>query len=100
MSLVRRRFLQFAGAAVATPALPRFAAAQTYPVRPVRVLVGYSPGGAADISARLMAQALSERLGQNFIVENRPGAGSNIATEAVVRSAADGYTLLVNAPAS
>src|SRR3954471_11773734 len=100
MSLVRRRFLQFAGAAVAAPALARVASAQAYPVRPVRVLVGYAPGGAADISARLMAQVLSERLGQQFIVENRPGASSNIATEALVRAPADGYTLLVNAPAS
>ena len=100
MSHVRRRFLQLATATIAASALARRAFAQTYPVRPVRILVGYAPGGAADISARLMAQVLSERLGQQFIVENRPGASSNIATEAVVRAPADGYMLLVNAPAS
>ena len=85
---------------ITAPMLVRRAWAQAYPARPVRVLVGYAAGGAADISARLMAQVLSERLGQQFIVENRPGASSNIATEALVRAPADGYTLLVNAPAS
>src|SRR5947207_1253918 len=100
MNLARRRFLHLAGAAITGPALARLAWAQTYPVRPVRILVGYAAGGSADISARMMAQWLSERLGQQFIVENRPGASSNIATEAVVRAPADGYTLLVNAPAS
>ena len=100
MSLVRRRFLQLAAATIAAPALARHAFAQTYPARPVRILVGYAAGGSADLSARLMAQVLSERLGQQFIVENRPGASSNIATEALVRAPADGYMLLVNAPAS
>jgi tripartite-type tricarboxylate transporter receptor subunit TctC len=94
MELPRRVFLQMAAAAAALPAAPRAASAQDYPTRPVRILVGFPPGGAADIGARVMAQWLSERLGQPFIVENRPGAASNIATEAVVRAPADGYTLL------
>src|SRR5437868_5736451 len=85
----RRRFLHLAGAAVAMPALARLARAQTYPSRPVRILVGYAAGGSADISARIMAQWLSERLGQQFIVENRPGASSIVATEVVVRAPAD-----------
>jgi tripartite-type tricarboxylate transporter receptor subunit TctC len=92
LKLSRRRFLQLAaGAAV----LPGFAWAQTYPVRPVRIIVGFAAGGPNDILARLTGQWLSERLGQPFVVENRPGAGSNIATEAVVRSNSDGYTLLL-----
>ena len=75
--------------------MSRIARAQAYPTRPVRIIVGFAPGGAADIVARLMGQWLSERLGQPFIIENRPGAGSNIGTEAVVRAPADGYTLLL-----
>jgi tripartite-type tricarboxylate transporter receptor subunit TctC len=92
--LPRRRFLRLAAGAAALSAVLRVAKAQSYPVRPVRVIVGFSAGGAADIVGRLMAQWLSERLGQQFIVENRPGAGTNIGTEAVVRATADGYTLL------
>jgi len=95
MTLHRRQFLRFAAGAVALPVISRIASAQTYPNRPVRIMVGYPPGGVNDILARPMAQWLSERLGQPFIIENRPGAGSNIATEAVVRGPADGYTLLV-----
>ena len=95
MTLHRRQFLRFAVGAVALPVISRIASAQTYPNRPVRIMVGYPPGGVNDILARPMAQWLSERLGQPFIIENRPGAGSNIATEAVVRGPADGYTLLV-----
>src|SRR6202166_3107153 len=94
MTLSRRRFLHLAAGATALPALSRFACAQVYPSRPVRVVVGFPPGGSADILVRLMGQWLSERLGQPFVIENRPGAGSNIATEAVVRAPADGYTLL------
>jgi tripartite-type tricarboxylate transporter receptor subunit TctC len=94
MQLPRRRMLQLAASAVAIPALPTVAKAQTYPSRPVRLLVGYAAGGVNDICARLTAQWLSERLGQQFIVEDRPGAGSNIATEMVVRANPDGYTLL------
>jgi len=95
MKLPRRQFLQLAAGAMALPTLPRSARAQSYPTRPVRIIVGFPPGGATDITARLMGQWLSERLGQPFIVENRPGAGGNIATEAVVRAPADGYTLLM-----
>jgi tripartite-type tricarboxylate transporter receptor subunit TctC len=80
--------------------VPRFAWAQAYPSRPVRWIVGFTPGGATDIVARLVGQLLSERLGQSFIIENRPGAGSNIATEAVVRAPSDGYTLLLVGPAN
>src|SRR5262245_52351766 len=95
MKLPRRRFLHLAAGAAALPAMSRLACAQTYPSRPVRIVVGFSPGGGADITARLIGQWLSERLGQPFIIDNRPGAGSNIATEAVVRAPADGYTLLM-----
>jgi tripartite-type tricarboxylate transporter receptor subunit TctC len=91
----RRRFLHLAAGAAALPAIARFAWAQAYPTRPVRIIVGVAAGGASDILARLMGQWLSERLGQPFIIDNRPGAGSNIATEAVVRAPADGYTLLI-----
>jgi tripartite-type tricarboxylate transporter receptor subunit TctC len=91
----RRRFLHLAAGAVALPAISRDAWSQAYPTRPVRIVVGLSAGGSVDIVTRLMSQWLSERLGQQFIVENRPGAASNIATEAVVRSPPDGYTLLV-----
>jgi tripartite-type tricarboxylate transporter receptor subunit TctC len=95
MKLPRRTFLHLAAGAAALPAVSRFAWAQTYPTRPVRIVVGFPPGGGADITARLIGQWLSERLGQPFIIDNRPGAGSNIATEAVVRAPADGYTLLL-----
>jgi tripartite-type tricarboxylate transporter receptor subunit TctC len=95
MNLLRRKFLKLAAGAATLPAVSRFARAQAYPSRPVRIIVGYAPGGAGDITARLTGQWLSERLGQQFIVENRPGAGTNIATEAVVRAPADGYSLLL-----
>jgi tripartite-type tricarboxylate transporter receptor subunit TctC len=91
----RRQFLHLAAGAAALPAVSRFAWAQAYPTRPVRIIVGFAPGGPADISARVIGQWLSERLGQPFVVENRPGAGSNLATEAVVRAPPDGYTLLL-----
>jgi tripartite-type tricarboxylate transporter receptor subunit TctC len=95
----RRQFLHLAAGATALPALSRIAWAQAYPSRPVRIIVGFTSGSAPDIVARLMGQWLSERLGQQFFVENRPGVGSNIGTEAVVRAPADGYTLLlVSAP--
>jgi tripartite-type tricarboxylate transporter receptor subunit TctC len=94
MGLPRRRFLQLAGGAAALPALARQAAALDYPTRPVRIIVGFPPGAATDIVARLLAQALSERLGQQFVVENKPGAASNLAAESVARTAPDGYTLL------
>ena len=90
----RRRILSLAAGAAALPAVSRIAWGQSYPARPVRLVVGFPAGGAADIGARLIAQWLSERLGQQFFIENRPGAGSNIATEAVARAPADGYTLL------
>ena len=95
MEFSRRRFLHLAAGAAALPASSDFAWAQTYPSRPVRIIVGFAAGGPNDILARLIGQWLSERLGQPFVVENRPGAGSNIATEAVVRAPADGYTLLL-----
>ena len=90
----RRQFLHLAAGAAALPAMSRVARAQTYPSRPVRIIVPYAPAGAPDIVARLMGQWLSERLGQPFIIENRPGAGGNIGTEAVVRARPDGYTLV------
>src|SRR5258706_542252 len=89
MKLARRRALSLAAFACACPAVLQTAWAQAYPTRPVRIIVGFAPGGSADILARLMGQWLSERLGQQFIVENRTGAGTNIATEAVTRAAAD-----------
>jgi tripartite-type tricarboxylate transporter receptor subunit TctC len=95
MKLPRRTFLHLALGAAALPAVSRVARAQAYPTRPVRLIVPVAPAGASDILARLMGQWLSERLGQQFIIDNRPGAGSNIATEAVVRAPADGYTLLL-----
>jgi tripartite-type tricarboxylate transporter receptor subunit TctC len=93
--LSRRRFLRLTAGIAALPALPRIARAQTYPTRSVLLLVGYAPGGPTDICARLISQSLSQRLGQQFVVENRSGAGSNIATEAAVQAAPDGYTLLL-----
>jgi tripartite-type tricarboxylate transporter receptor subunit TctC len=95
MKIPRRQFLHLAAGAAALPAVSRVALAQTYPTRPVRIVVGFAAGGGTDILARLIGQRLSERLGQQFIVENRPGGNSNIATEAVVRAPPDGYTLLV-----
>jgi tripartite-type tricarboxylate transporter receptor subunit TctC len=95
MTLPRRRFLHLAAGAAALPAVSLAAGAQTYPARPVRLIVGFAAGGTTDIGARLIAQWLSERLGGTFIVENRPGAGTNTATEAVVRAPADGHTLLM-----
>jgi len=94
MKLPRRRILQFAGAAAAASALPHSASALDYPNRPVRLLVGYAPGGVADIIGRITGQMLSERIGQQFVVENHAGAGSNLATEEVIRAQPDGYTLL------
>jgi tripartite-type tricarboxylate transporter receptor subunit TctC len=91
----RRQFLHLAAGAAALPAVSRIARAQTYPSRPVRIVVGFAAGGSVDLFARVIGQWLSERLGQPFIIENRPGAGGNIGTEAVVRAAADGYTLLL-----
>jgi tripartite-type tricarboxylate transporter receptor subunit TctC len=98
MKLPRRQFLHLAAGAAALPGVPRFAWVQTYPTRPIRWVVGFVPGGATDIIARLMGQWLSERLGQSVVIENRPGAGSNIATEVVVNAPADGYTLLLVGP--
>src|SRR5216684_1407876 len=95
MKLPRRRFLRLTAGAAALPAIPRTARAQACPTRPVRIVVAAAAGGALDIVARLMGQWLSERLGQPFVIENRPGAGTNIGTEAVVRSPPDGYTLLL-----
>jgi tripartite-type tricarboxylate transporter receptor subunit TctC len=95
MKIPRRRFLELAAGAAALPAVSRIARAQAYPTKPVRIVVGFAAAGIADILARLMGQWLSERLDQPFITENRPGAGGNIGTEAVVRSPADGYTLLL-----
>jgi tripartite-type tricarboxylate transporter receptor subunit TctC len=94
MRLPRRKFLHLAAGAAAVTAVSRFAVAQTYPSRPVRFIVGWPAGGTTDIAARLMGQWLSERLGQPFVIENRPGAASNIGTEAAVRAPPDGYTLL------
>jgi tripartite-type tricarboxylate transporter receptor subunit TctC len=95
MKPARRKFLQHAAAGLALAALPRTANAEAYPSRPVHIIVGFAPGGGTDIMARLIGSSLSNRLGQQVVVENRPGAGTNIATEAVVRPPADGYTLLL-----
>jgi tripartite-type tricarboxylate transporter receptor subunit TctC len=100
VKLSRRKLLHLAASATALPALSQIARAQTYPARPVRVLVGYAAGGPADTFARLIGQSLAERFHQPFVVENRPGAGSNIAAEAVARSAADGHTLLLTTAAN
>jgi tripartite-type tricarboxylate transporter receptor subunit TctC len=100
LNLRRRKFLHLAAGAAALPVVSRLAKAQAYPSRPVRIVVGFAAGGGQDIVARMMAQWLSERLGQQFLVENRPGGGTNIATEAVVRAPADGYTLLLVGPSA
>jgi tripartite-type tricarboxylate transporter receptor subunit TctC len=95
MRIPRRQFLHLAVGAAALPAAPHIAKAQTYPTRPVRLIVGFPAAGATDLYARLIGQVLWERLGQQFIIENRTGASGNIGTEAVVRAAPDGYTLLM-----
>src|SRR6516162_7490250 len=91
----RRQFLHLAAGAAALPAASRIASAQTYPTRPVRIIVAAAAGGATDVAARLIGQSLSERLGRSFLIENRPGGSNNIGTDAVVRAPADGYTLLM-----
>ena len=96
----RRKVLHLAAGAAALPAVSRVARAQTYPTRPVRIVVGFAAGGSTDIGARVIGQWLQERLGQPFVIENRPGAGTNIATETVVRAPPDGYTLLMVGPSS
>ncbi len=100
MDILRRRFLRLAIAGIAVPTMARVAGAQAYPSRPVRIVVGFAAGGTSDIGARLIGQSLQERLGQPFVIENRPGAATNIATEMVVRSAPDGYTLLMVGPSA
>jgi tripartite-type tricarboxylate transporter receptor subunit TctC len=100
MKIQRRRFLCLAAAAATVPVLPRMARAQAYPSRPVRIVTGFTPGGSGDLLARLFGQWLSERFGQPFVIENRPGGGGNIATESVARAPADGHTLLTIAPSS
>ena len=95
MKLPRRNFLHLAAGAAALPAVSRVAWAQAYPTRPVRLIEGFGAGSAPDVLARLIGQSLSERLGQSFVVENRSGANSNIATDAVARASPDGYTLLL-----
>src|SRR5580700_4314659 len=100
MKLPRRKFLHLAAGATALPALPRIASADTYPSRPVHMIVGFPASNASDIIARLIAQSLSDRLGQQFVVENRPGAGSSVGTEVVVKAPPDGYTLLLVAPSA
>src|ERR1700733_3480074 len=100
MKLPRRQFLHLAAMAGALPALTRAASALDYPTRPVRIIVGFAPGSTTDILGRLIGQWLSQQLGQAFVIDNRPGAGGNVGTEAVVNAAADGYTLLMVAPAN
>ena len=100
MKLPRRKFLHLAAGAAALPGISRMASAQAYPTRPVRVIVPFAPAGTTDIAARLMGQWLSEHLGQQFVIENRPGASTTIGTEVVVRAPADGYTLLLATAAS
>ena len=100
MKLSRRTFLYAAAGSALSPAVTRLASASDYPTRPVHLIIGYPPGGSADMTARLTGQWLSERLGQQFIVESRPGAATNIATESVLRATPDGYTLLLAAPAN
>jgi tripartite-type tricarboxylate transporter receptor subunit TctC len=100
VKLPRRKFIHLAAAAAALPVLPRAACALDYPTRPVRIVVGFAPGSTTDILARLIGQWLSQRLGQSFVIDNRPGAGGSVGTEAAVNSAADGYTLLMVAPAN
>src|SRR5215813_690863 len=95
MKLPRRQLLHLAAGAAALPAVSQFARAQGYPTRPVRIIVGFAPAGGTDIMARLIGQWLSEQFGQQFVIENRPGAASNIGTETVVNAPPDGYTLLV-----
>src|SRR5258705_2362694 len=100
MEFPRRQFLKFAAGAAALPAVSTVAGAQAYPTRSLRMIIGYPPGGSADITARLAGQWLSERLGQPVVVESRPGAAPNLATEAVVRAPAHGYTPLLFPPAN
>src|SRR5262249_6893425 len=100
MKIRRRRFLRLAAGAAALPALPRLVRAEEYPSRPIHLVIGYTPGGSADMTARLFGQWLSERLNQQVVVESRPGGGTNIATQSVIRAPADGYTLLLASPAS
>jgi tripartite-type tricarboxylate transporter receptor subunit TctC len=95
MKLLRRQFLKLAAAVTAAAAVPQFASALDYPTRPVRIIAGFAAGGGVDVTARLIGQWLTDRLGQSFVIENRPGAGGNIGTEAVVNAAPDGYTLLL-----
>src|ERR1700684_1275525 len=98
MEVPRRTFLSVAAGSVALAGISRIAAAETYPARPVHIIVGFPPGAASDINARLIGDWLSQRLNQQFIVDNRPGAGSNVGTEAVAHAPADGYTLLLVTP--
>jgi tripartite-type tricarboxylate transporter receptor subunit TctC len=100
MKIRRRGLLRLAAGAIATPAVSRLARADTYPSRPVHLIIGYPPGGSADLTARLFGQWMSQRLNQQFVVESRPGGGTNIATEAALRAAPDGYTLFLASPAN
>src|SRR5215210_2300445 len=95
MTLARRRFLQLAAGVAVSPALPRTASAQAYPAKPIHLIVPFAPAGASDIIARIIGPALSERLGQQIVIENKAGAGGNIGTEMAVRAAPDGYTLVI-----